>query len=299
MPAAAGTLLSPELLERLGGLEIIARRVVGGFVAGRHRSPHRGSGEEFARHRPYQQGDDLRYLDWKLYGRTDRLYAREFREESNLRAYLVLDGSRSMAYAGRSGLTKHRYAVLLAAVLGHLMLASSDAVGLATFGGGDRLLLPPRNRKGHLHDLLLQLERLSTDGAGGASRVLDRVGERLPRRGRVILISDLLEPDDGDFLLSAVGRLRARGDEVMVMRILTPAELGDEPPGAGRFFDPESPEQEIPAVPEKDQGYTRRLGRYYARLAAGLRDRGAEYLPLTTRDPLERALAVWVAARGV
>jgi uncharacterized protein (DUF58 family) len=289
--------LPPGLLERLGGLELIAKTVVRGFQAGIHRSPLRGAGEDFAKHRDYQQGDDVRYLDWKLYGRTDRLYVREFEERSNLQCWLVVDTSASMEYAGAGGVSKLRYASYVAAALAHLMIGAGDAVGLAAFGAESRLLLAPRARSGHLHDLLLTLERLHAGGANGAADVLDRVGVTMRRGGRVVLVSDLLEDDGGDALAVAAGRLRARGDEVMVMRVLTPEESGDAAPDAGLFFDPEHSARQVPATPRLDPGYAQRVGAYYAALADRLRQRGVEYLPLSTAQPVEQALVAWVNRR--
>ncbi|HEU4455239.1 MAG TPA: DUF58 domain-containing protein [Longimicrobium sp.] len=289
--------LPPHLLERLGGLELIAKTVVRGFQAGVHRSPLRGAGEDFAKHRDYQQGDDLRYLDWKLYARTDRLYVREFEERSNLQAYLVIDASASMAFASADGVTKARYASYVAAALAHLMIGAGDAVGLAAFGAEPRLLVAPRSRKGHLHDLLLNLERLQSAGAGSAADVLDRVGAASRRGGRVVLVSDLLEDDDGEAIVAAAGRLRARGDEVIAMRVLTPEEYGDAAPDAGLFFDPERPAREIAAAPRHDGGYAARVAAYYASLADRLRERGVEYVPLTTAQPVEEALSAWVNRR--
>lgn len=294
---ASTAFLPPGLLERLGGLEIIAKTVVRGFQAGIHRSPLRGAGEDFAKHRDYQQGDDVRYLDWKLYARSDRLYVREFEERSNLQAYVVMDASASMDYAGAGGVTKLRYASYVAAALAHLMIGAGDAVGLAAFGAEPRLLLAPRARKGHLHDLLLNLERLQPGGTGGASDLLDRVGAMMPRGGRVIIISDLLDDDDGAALVAAAGRLRARGDEVMVLRVLTPEESGDAAPDAGLFFDPEHPAREVAATPRQDAGYARRVAAYYDSLAGRLRERGVEYVPLSTAQPVEQALVAWVNRR--
>ena len=215
-------LLPPELLERLGSLDLVARTIVRGFISGPHRSPFLGSGEDFSRHRAYQQGDDVRRLDWRLYGRTDRLYVRLFQEDSNLQGFLLVDASQSMAFAGGGPVSKLRYAQFVAAALAHVMLRGGDAPGLSSFGEDTAFHLPPRNRPGHLHDLLLGLERLKPEGVGRASSALSEVGGALRRRGRVILLSDCLEVDDGASLLGAVGRLRARGDEVIVIRIVTP-----------------------------------------------------------------------------
>ena len=294
---ASTDFLPPHLLERLGGLEMIAKTVVRGFQAGVHRSPLRGAGEDFAKHRDYQQGDDVRYLDWKLYARTDRLHVREFEERSNLQAYVVVDASLSMDYAGEGGVSKLRYASYVAAALAHLMLGAGDAVGLAAFGAEARLLAPPRSRKGHLHDVLLHLERLKPAGAESAAEALDRVGVGMRRGGRVVLVSDLLEDDDGAALVAAAGRLRARGDEVAVLRISTPEELGEAAPGPGLFFDPERPSREIAAAPKLDSGYAARVAAYYDSIADRLRQRGVEYVPLTTARPVEEALAGWLHRR--
>jgi uncharacterized protein (DUF58 family) len=296
--AGADAFLPPALLERLGGLDVVARTVVRGFVAGAHRSPSRGSGEEFARHREYQPGDDLRHLDWKVFGRTDRLYVREWEERSNLRAFLVVDASASMEYADAGGASKARYAAYLAAALAHLMLRSGDAVGLAAFGGGEMgLLVPARSRRGQLAALLRALERLRAGGSGSAAPALERVGEEMRRRGRVVLVSDLLEEDDGAALLRAVGRLRARGDEVICLRILSATEAGLRPLPAGRFFDPEAPQRSVAAAPEGDAGYRGRVEAYFGRIAAGLAERGAEYVPALTDEPVERALIRWLGPR--
>lgn len=298
-PAASADLLPPELLAGLGGLEVVARQVVRGFVAGLHRSPFHGAGEEFTRHRAYQQGDEVRHLDWRLFGRTDRLYVKEFRHDSNLQSYLLVDASASMAFGDSP--SKLRYASYVAAALAHLMLRSGDAVGLAATGlvEGDRarLLLAPRNRAGQLHDTLLALDALRAEGGGSLADALGSVGQALRRQGRVIVVSDLLEPDDGGALLEAVGRLRARGDEVIAFRVVTPEELGERPLSPARFYDPERPSQAIAAAPAGDPGFRERVAAYYAGLSGGFRERGAELEALTTTDPIARALRAWVAAR--
>lgn len=313
-----GAFLPPHLLERLGGLELIARRVVAGVVAGRHRALRLGAGEEFTRHREYRPGDDLRALDWRLYGRTDRLYVREYRADSNLRAYLVLDATPSMNYLDARGVSKLRYGAYVAAALAHLMLGAGDQVGVASYGAGGAVMLhlPPRSRAGWLREIAGVLEVVSRGGSeprrgvteprgggeGGGGGVegalaLDRVGEALGRRGRVVLISDLLDDDEGAAVLGAVGRLRARGDEVLVLRPLTPAELGEGVPGAGRYYDPERPERHVDAVPAGDTGYAGRVAAYYDRLHAGLRESGAEYVACSTATPVELVLREWLGAR--
>ena len=291
--AASADLLSPDLLEGLGGLEIIARQIVAGFISGLHRSPFIGSGEDFSRHRAYQQGDEVRRIDWRLFARSDRLFVKQFKETSNLQAFVLLDTSPSMAFGADPD--KLRYAVYLAAALAHLMLRAGDAVGLAVTGEqGARLLMPPRNRRGHLHQFLLELEKSSTGPVSSLRESVDAMGQALRRQGRVVVISDFLETEG---LLDAVGRLRARGDEVLGFRVSTPEELGLRTLGRARFFDPERPGTEVAAAPDLDQGFKARVATWYETLAGGFRERGAELALLTTRDPIAKALRAWVGTR--
>jgi uncharacterized protein (DUF58 family) len=289
--------LPPHLLDRLGGLEYVAKRVVEGFVAGAHRSPYRGSGEEFARHRAYQQGDPLRHIDWRVYARFDRLYVREYRETSSLHCWLVIDASLSMGYAGAAGVTKLRYATYVAAALAHIMLRSGDAVGLAVGADSPALLVPPRNRTGQLHALLLELERVTAAGTAPIAETVDRAAAALRRRGRVVVLSDLLDEADGAAALSkAVARLRSRGSEVALLRVLTPEETGNSPLAAAAYFDPERPASARTGRTD-DAGYRARLAAHYARIAGDLRDLGAEYVELQTDEPVELALSRWLLAR--
>lgn len=292
------SLLPPDVLERLGGLDLIARTIVRGFVSGAHRSPFLGSGEDFSRHRAYQQGDDVRRLDWRLYGRTDRLYVRLFEENSNLQAFLLVDRSESMAFSGGGAVSKLRYAHFVAAALTHLMLRSGDAVGLASTGERTGFHLPARNRPGHLHDMLLTLERMSAGGTGSVAAGIDEVGAMLPRRGRLVVLSDCLEEGSAESLVAAVGRQRARGHEVFVLRVATEVELGLRSADPGRYYDPERPERVIPAAPEAGSAFSRRVAAYYETLRAGIEEAGAEYVALTTAQPLVPALGQWLRARS-
>ena len=297
-PSHTTELLPPDVLERLGNLELIARTIVRGFIGGAHRSPFLGSGEDFSRHRAYQQGDDVRRLDWKVYARTDRLYVRLFQEDSNLQGFLIVDASESMGFVGDGAVSKLRYSQFVAAALAHVMLRGGDAAGLASFAEDTAFHLPPRNRPGQLHDLLVALQQLEPRGPGSAARALDEVGGALRRRGRVVLLSDCLEDDDGEALLGAVGRLRARGDEVIVIRIASRLELGEAEAGPARYFDPEAPAMVTDAVPAQDDGFRRRVAAYYDRLRLGLEERGAEYVALTTDEPLVSALGGWLMSRA-
>lgn len=296
--AATTELLPPHLLEGLGGLEVIARTLVEGSLTGLHPSAFRGGGREFDRHRAYQQGDDARHIDWRLFARTDRLHVREYDDEANLQAYVIVDATASMGFADRRGLTKLRYAQYTAAALAHLMLRVGDAVGLAVFDDAPRPLVPPRNRRGHLHTLLLELEKVEPRGSASAAAAVEAVGPLLRRRGRVILISDLLEDDDGAALVAALGPLRARGDEVIVIRPLTPVEAGHEDAGLASYYDPERPSRSVPGAPGRQAGYRERVAAYYRGLSDALRQRHVELVPLLTTTPVERAVGAWLRERG-
>ena len=287
--AARLDLLQPDEVARLGGLEIVTDGIVEGFLAGLHRSPRRGFSVEFAEHRQYQPGDEPRYVDWKLLGRTDRLYVKQFEEETNLRAMLVLDASASMAWSGaQERLTKLEYAARLAAALSLVLLRQRDAAGLITFDETVRSITPARARSSHWATLARILA--STDAGTGtaAEPALRQVVAALRSRGMVIFISDLLL--DRPLALKAIKYLRRRGHQVLVLHIADPAELelarGDET----RFRDPESdavvtlaPSEWGAAYRETVQGVVRAWGE--ACSAAG-----ARYTLIRTDVPFGTAL---------
>ncbi|HEX6105090.1 MAG TPA: DUF58 domain-containing protein [Gemmatimonadales bacterium] len=233
-------LLDPLEVSRLGGLEVVTEGVVEGFLTGLHRSPRRGFSVEFAEHRMYQPGDDLRYVDWKILGRNDRLYVKQFEEETNLRAMMVLDISRSMAWTGAPDrvLPKLAYAQRLIAALSLVLLRQRDATGLIAFDDEVRAVLPPRALLSHWRQFIQTLAALSAGSGTAAEPALRRVVEQLRRRGLVVFVSDLLL--DRTLALKALRFLRHRGHQVVVLHILDPAELTLAGPAEARFEDPET-----------------------------------------------------------
>ena len=233
-------LLDPMEVSRLGGLEVVTEGVVEGFLTGLHRSPRRGFSVEFAEHRMYQPGDELRYVDWKILGRNDRLYVKQFEEETNLRAMMVLDVSRSMAWTGAPDrvLPKLAYAQRLIAALSLVLLRQRDATGLIAFDDEVRTVLPPRARLSHWRQLLQTLGGLTAGTGTAAEPALRRVVDQLRRRGLVVFVSDLLL--DRALAMKALRFLRHRGHQVMVLHILDPAELTLAGPAEARFEDPET-----------------------------------------------------------
>jgi uncharacterized protein (DUF58 family) len=233
-------LLDPMEVARLGGLELVAEGVVEGFLAGLHRSPRRGFSVEFAEHRMYQPGDDLRYVDWKIVGRNDRYYVKQFEEETNLRAMLVLDASRSMAWTGdaQTVLPKFAYAQRLVAALALVLLRQRDATGLIAFDEDVRAVTPPRARLSHWRQLLATLESLPPGRGTAAEPALRQVVDHLRRRGLVVFVSDLLL--DRTLALKALRFLRHRGHQVIVIHVMDPAEVALRGPAEARFEDPET-----------------------------------------------------------
>ena len=238
-------LLDPEALAKVHRLELIARGVVEGLVAGRHRSPYKGFSVEFAEHRQYVPGDDTRDLDWRVYGKSDRYYIKQYVEETNLRATILLDASGSMKYTGtrasRSGgkrLGKFEYAQYLSACLAHLMIHQQDAVGLAVFDTRLRQFMPPKSKRKHLYDILAVLARTRPEGRTGLAEALTEVARRVRKRGLMILFSDLLA--DPEPVIDALHHLRFRGHDLIIFQVLDASEVAFPFTGQVRFEDPET-----------------------------------------------------------
>jgi uncharacterized protein (DUF58 family) len=220
---AVARLLSPDDIRRLANLHVTTRTRVEGFCSGLHRSPHKGFSVEFREHRAYAPGDELRRLDWKLFGRRDRFFIREFEEETNVRAMLLLDASGSMGYGDGSGLTKFDYAARMAAGLSWLLLQQSDAVGLVTFDTQLRQYIPPRSRPGHLKVLAETILDTTPGGETSLGKVFHDLAVQLHRRGLLIILSDCF--DSVADILSALAHFRHAHHEVVVLQIWHPDEL--------------------------------------------------------------------------
>ena len=218
----AQRLLDPATLARVSGLIVRARMIVEGSITGLHRSPFHGSSVEFAEHREYVPGDDIRHIDWKVFGRSDRFYIKQFEEETNLRVQLVVDASESMNY-GSGAMTKLDYARTLAASLAYLILGQQDAVGALVFDDKIRAEAPISQSRSHLQDLVSVLSQESGKDTTDIGEVLGRVSDRLKRRCLIVLLTDLFDEPDG--LLHGLRRLRHAGHDVLVMHVMDPDEL--------------------------------------------------------------------------
>ncbi len=287
-------LLDPYEVAQLGGIELVARGVVEGFLSGLHKSPFRGFSVEFAEHRPYQPGDELRYLDWRMLARSDRLFVKQYEEETNLRAMIVLDVSRSMDWTGAERrLTKLEYAKRLVAALSLILLRQRDATGLIGFDDEVRVVLRAKARQRHWWSLLAAVDALSAGKGTAAEPALRRVTGLLRRRGLVIFVSDLLL--DRDLALRALQFLRHRGHQVVAFHIMDPGELLLEGPPEARFEDPETGGTLIARPRELRAVYERTVRRTIEGWRASCRGGGIDYHHVLTDTPfgyvLRRATA--------
>jgi len=297
--------LDPAVLSRLKNMELRARLIVEGFITGLHRSPYHGFSVEFAEHRPYNPGDELRHIDWKVYGKTDRFYVKQYEEETNLRHYVVLDTSPSMRYRYRAPLTKLEYGAYLAAALHFLMLRQRDATGLIAFDERVHTLIPPKSKPGYLHTLLTHLERLvrledAETRRTAVAPVLHEVAERIHRRSLVVLITDLFDNRSAhDELLRGLRHLRHRGHEVLVFHVLEGAterrfELPDRPL---RLFDVETGEEMTLHPAQFRDAYVRAVQAFTEQFRRRCLEHRIDFIELDTAQPYDTALLAYLNKR--
>ncbi len=287
--------LSPEVVSRLGGLELIARLVVEGFITGLHRSPYHGFSVEFAEHRPYMTGDEVRFIDWKVWAKTDRYYVKAFEEETNLRASILLDVSGSMGY-GSGSITKFRYAVMLASALSYLMLRQRDAVGLIMFDEEVRRLIEPRATRRQLGVLLGAMSEARPSGRTSPLSPFRELAGRIRRRGLIVVISDLLT-DPGD-VQRALMYFRHQNHEVIVFHLLDPVERRLELDQEAVFRDMETGET-VHAVPwEVRSEYVSSMNEMIDTLRRELRAAHIDYQLLSTDTPFVESLTRYLVKRS-
>lgn len=291
--------LDPVALARLGSLPLKARVIVEGALSGLHRARLHGSSVEFAEHKEYSPGDELRHVDWRAYAKLDRYYVKQYEQESQLTVFLVLDASGSMRFAG-AGISKLEYAGLCLAALAYLVVQQQDKVGLIVFGGaGGEVLVPPRARASHLTDVLGVIDQAIAGGDGGdtaPAAALERIGELArKKRALIVLASDLFDPDDGT--LGALRRLRAQRHDVAVLHTLAPEEQTFPYEGLTLFEALESDHRLLanPAAIRKD--YLERMAAFLRRSAAELTAAGVEYHLCSTDRAVEDTLLELIATR--
>ena len=289
-------LAAPDLLARVAQLELRARSVVEGALAGMHRSPHRGSSVEFAQHRDYVQGDEIRHIDWKVYSRTDRYHVKQYEEETNLRATLAVDVSASMNYRGASSTaTKREFGITLAIALSYLLTRQRDMVGLATFDAGISRFVPPAGTAAHLRQIAEILAAEPARQRTGIADTFHALADRLKRRGMVVVISDLL--DDASSVLRGLQHLRHRRHDVLLLHVLDNDEI-TFPFSESMVFEGMEGEPPLHIEPRAMRAeYLRAFDAYRQELRGGCRERGVDYHLFNTSDPLESALPQFLASR--
>jgi uncharacterized protein (DUF58 family) len=286
--------LHPEVIKRIGRLEIRARHIVEGLLSGMHRSPYFGQSVEFLQHRQYAPGDDLRRVDWKVWAKQDRLYVKQYEEDTNLRCCLLVDVSESMAY-GSGPLTKCDYAVTAAAALAYLLLRQQDAVGCAVFDERIRQAIPIRTSTSHLTTIVRALEPKQPEAKTRLYDVLAKVAETYPRRGMMILISDLLvEPDDAH---RGLRLLRKLGHDVLVLHVLDDDELDFPFARPARFEGLETADHVTCNPRALREGYLKSLDEFLAALRHGCARDNVDYALIRTSMPLDAALTAFLKHR--
>jgi uncharacterized protein (DUF58 family) len=288
--------LDPEALSRLKNLSLAARRVVEGYFAGLHKSPHKGFSIEFAEHREYTPGIDPRHIDWRVYGRRDKLYVKQYEEETSLRCYLLLDKSASMAYKSDGmAMTKLEYASYLAASLAYLVAFQHDAAGLVTYDTAVRDRIPPRQGPGHLRLLMEKLENTKAGGETTLSDTFHQLAETLKRRALVIILSDLF--DDPAALVGALKHFRHKKHEVIVLQVLDPAEVTFPFDDVTRIEDIETA-REITSDPRAfRRQYLDELARFLDAVREGCRASQIDYVVAQTDKRFDLFLGTYLARR--
>jgi len=287
--------LRPDVIAKLANMELRARFVVEGFLVGLHKSPYHGFSVEFAEYRQYNPGDPVKNIDWKAYGRTDRYYIKEFQEETNLRSYILLDASGSMAFASEGQMPKLEYASYLAASFAYLMQMQKDAVGLTVFDTKVRDERPPSSTRVHLFELLRLLEKTVAGGDTSTAEVFGSVAQRIKRRGLVLIISDLY--DDPEAIINSVKQFRHRGHEVIVFHIVDPVEVEFDFKGETLFTDLESGKRIQTQPWTIREEYQRRFIEFIDRMRMAFEDIQVDYELIDTRKSFDAALMAYLHKR--
>ena len=287
--------LDPVTLSKIKRLDLKAKLIVEGFISGNHKSPFKGYSVEFAEHREYSPGDDLKHMDWKVFGKTDRFYIKQYEEETNLRSHIILDTSESMAY-GSGKITKMQYGCYIAASLAYMIIEQQDAAGLTLFDREIRSHMPPRASQGHLRTMLHELSRIVPERKTDMAGLLHETAEMCGRRGLVVVISDFF--DDVDRVLSALQHFRHKKHEVVVFHVLDTCEMSF-PFEDLTLFDglEEYPKLRIDPRPLR-KAYLEIVNEWLGRFRRGCARNQIDYVLINTDQRLDVALSAYLATRA-
>lgn len=288
--------LDPKVLNKIAKLELRARLVMEGFVSGMHKSPFRGFSVEFAQHREYVPGDDIRYIDWKIFGKSDRFYIKEFEEETNLRAHIFLDQSESMAYGHEGGMSKYDYAATGAAALAYMIQQQSDAVGLNLFHNEVATTVPPSNTRASLGNIIHSLEQATPTSKTAIGTVLGELANQLPKRGMVLILSDLF--DDPDAVVKGLRSLAQRGHDVVVFHILDHDEV-EFPFERMTLFEGLEEMPELLVDPRSlREAYLQEINTFQEQIRKGCLGNRVDYVKVVNSQDLDVILSSYLAARA-
>ena len=288
--------LSPSVVKKIDNLSLRAKLVVEGFIIGLHKSPYHGFSIEFSEHRPYGFGDEIRHIDWKLLAKTDKLYIKQFEEETNLKTYIILDKSSSMNYGSNNNMLKFDYAKTLSASLAYLMIKQQDAVGLATFDEEIIDYIPPKSKIGHLNYLLNVLHSSKVKGDTKISPILHSLAESIKKRGLIILISDLL--DDPNEVINGLRHFRHKGHEVIIFHVLDDNEINFNFNGATNFIDSEDGANIKTDPRHIKKEYMRAISEFCGVYKKECSQNNIDYIKINTSNTLEKSLIDYLIKRS-
>ena len=287
--------LRPETVALLNSMSLRARLVVEGYIIGHHRSPYHGFSVEFAEHRSYGPGDEIKHIDWKLFGKTDRLYVKRYEEETNLRAHIILDTSKSMLYSSAE-VSKLSYANSLAASLSYLMINQQDAVGIAKFSEKIDTFIPPKARPSHLNLILSQLDDKDSGNDTQIGMVLHELADRIKKRGMVILISDLLDKPEN--IMKGLKHFRHQNQEVIVFHIQDRKESEFDFDTRTKFFDMETGEEIVTEPWHIRSNYNELISKLESNYKSNCRENLIDYVPLFTDQSLDIGITEYLIKRN-
>jgi uncharacterized protein (DUF58 family) len=288
--------LDPQIISKLGSLELLARLVVEGFMVGLHKSPYHGFSVEFSQHRPYMQGDDLKDVDWKVYGKTEKYFIKQHEEETNLKSYIILDTSKSMDFKSGQNISKLNYSMILAASLSYLMIRQQDAVGLALYSEKINKLLPPKASKTYLQEILKQLSSVTAEEKTKTASSLGKIAEKIKRRGLVIIISDFF--DDIDSVVKSLKKFSFKKNEVIVFQVLDPIERSFSFGKDAIFKDMETAEEMITQPFQIQKAYKDAMLEFTNKIKRECLNSNFDYNLIDTSTTFDTALFTYLQKRS-
>ena len=287
--------MNPEVVNKIDNLSLRARLVVEGFIIGMHKSPYHGFSVEFSEHRPYGFGDEIKYIDWKLWGKTDRFYIKQFEEETNLKCHMILDKSSSMNFSS-SNITKFDYSKSLSAALTYLMIKQQDAIGLTTFDEKIDVSINPKSKISHLNLLLKTMHNAKPGGETNISHLLHILAESIKKRGLIILISDLL--DNQEDIVKGLRHFRYKGHEIIIFHIIDPKEKDLDYNDNINFIDLETTESIITDSRLIRKKYNKAFKNFCDYYSTQCSKNKIDYVPVLTSDSLDKSLMQYLMKRG-